>query len=275
MGREADDMMHLAQSIYWMEDNFGQFKSPYKLINSVTPEKFNLVLKKYFTSEHRYAALSQPPIAFRYDRNLMLVLIAIGTFIALRILLTKEFHHDQLRWIRKLKFPQLKSLEAVTLLIAFYGAAHVAYILGLIEIKIGIADWSAFFSVYLSDAVETMILLSVVASIISLVPRKLMVMGDTVVVKSLSYYSRHIPLSEIVSVETVRANPFALKRWWSVKHRFAFFNPQFWQRGLLINLKDGRAFYFGVATPEITAKELRGFVGNESSAASSSNRHAS
>jgi hypothetical protein len=57
-------------------------------------------------------------------------------------------------------------------------------------------------------------------------------------------------LSEIQSIETRRllGYPFPPSLWLGqVRHRLYFFNPKFWQKGTLIRLRDGRAYFFSLS----------------------------
>jgi zinc protease len=260
MGRESSDMMKLAQITADVSENFGSFTSPYATLASMSPEKYNAILKKYFTAKHSYEFLYCPPLLFRYDAALMSILIAITTFIVLRRTLTKKFANDKVRWIRKVKYPPLKALEIGTGLIACFAFMHVNYFMDAIATHTNLVQAPLLFSNYLLGALWIIVMLAFVQIFVSSLPRKLMVMDDALVIKSLSYYSKHVPLSEIASIELARANPFAVGRWWRVKHRFAFYNPRFWQQGLLLNLKSGESHFFSVSSPAKAASELRGFM---------------
>jgi zinc protease len=263
IGREASDLMGLAESKAWVTENYGKWSSPYQVLVDTKPEQFREILKRNFAPVRAYESVQRPPLLFRYDQILMQVFVAMGTFFVLRRLLTKSFQNDKVRWIRKLKFPPMKLLEGLALVVAYYGALHVGFVVELLKEKLHLEEAPVIISNYLSESLDTILFLSVVAGVISFLSRKLMVMNGYFVIKSLTYYSRKIPLGEIASVETARCNPFALSRWWRVKARFSFFNPKFWQPGLLINLKNGKSYFFGVANPLVVASELTGLLADE------------
>jgi hypothetical protein len=56
-----------------------------------------------------------------------------------------------------------------------------------------------------------------------------------------------------------------------VKHRFAYYSPKFWQPGLLITLKSGKAHFFSVSSPGHAVNELRGFLAPASEARAARN----
>jgi hypothetical protein len=67
--------------------------------------------------------------------------------------------------------------------------------------------------------------------IISYFPRKLYVVDDSIVVKSLSYFSFHIPLNEIRSVEDVSVFKvlFSPGMWPKLWNSFHYYDPWFWK----------------------------------------------
>ncbi len=89
-----------------------------------------------------------------------------------------------------------------------------------------------------------------------------MVEGDDLLVKSVSYYCRRVPLSEIKQVEICRAWSVLISpsKWLRVKHRFDFFSLLLWRKGLLIELKDKGTYFFNVGSAGDVHRELNGFV---------------
>jgi hypothetical protein len=52
-----------------------------------------------------------------------------------------------------------------------------------------------------------------------------------------------------------------MSRWFkAVKYRFYFMTPKFWKKGLLISLKDGRAYFFSVNDAKKAKAELEVFL---------------
>lgn len=259
-GREAANMMTLATDYEQIINEFGDFTSPYATLQSISPEEYNAILKKFFVSHHRYEYIYKPAQFFAYDLQLLCGIFAIFCFMGLRHVLTKSFANDRIRWIRKIKYPPLKLLEGVTLLIAWYLYAHAQTALDHIFIKIELFQSHILLSQYAASLFSIAITLVIAQGIFSLLPRKLMVVDQDLIIKSVSYYSQKIPLSEIASVEAVRTltYPFPLTRWWGkVRHRYFFYNFQFWKKGLLIQKTDGKAFFFSMSTPDKACHELQ------------------
>ncbi|MNL69191.1 hypothetical protein D3C87_1940170 [compost metagenome] len=90
-----------------------------------------------------------------------------------------------------------------------------------------------------------------------------MVHGDELLIKSVTYYSKKIPLSQIAKVESVRlfTNPVQMaRRAFAVKHRNYFMTPKFWKKGLLVTLTNGKAYFFSVKDADKAKAELNGFL---------------
>jgi len=262
-GREAENMMSFATYYDEVVDRHGKFTSPFASLRDISPEEYNATLRKYFPANQRYEMIYRPALFFPYDYLFMYFFTAVFLFMGLRRYLTKPFANDQVRWIRNVKFPPLKALEGIVLLVAWYLFAHVDYLIHMLYSKFSFLQSHVIFSQYAMGLTTTFCLLVIAQGLFSLVPRKLMVVGEHLVIKSVTYFSRKIPLSEIKSVETVRTifYPFPLSFWLGkVKMRYFFFNLRYWQKGLMVELKDGRAFYFSVSAPEKTRDELRGLI---------------
>lgn len=248
-GREAWQMMALAEGMYADYRDYGQFVSPYLKLLGMSAEEYNAVLAKYFKEDQSYLAAAKPAIFFPYDWVLIQLFIAGTTFVYLKKFLTKPFQHDQIRWVRKIDYPPLKLLEGLVLLVAWYVYAHVQFALSMLFFPVAALQSNVFTAEYMQTAASIVLGLIVVQVFLSIVPRKLMIVGDQLIVKSISYYSFSIPLSQIASVETIRplGYPFPLKLWLKeVGYRFYFFDPRFWRRGNLVRLKNGQSYFFGV-----------------------------
>jgi predicted Zn-dependent peptidase len=262
-GAEADNKMALLSI---MKQNFELFQShasPVKLLKEIKPEEFRAILQKYYKPNQRYGYLYEPPLLFYYDSQLLTAFIFIMTFFFLRRLLTQEFQHDKIRWVRKLEYPPLKVLEFLTGMIALFAFMHLKYVLYVILYTFPLWRSTLFFSSYLGPVLDFIIFLIVMQAFVSFIPKKLMVVDDQLMLKSLSYFSRRISLTEIAKIECVRcvSYPFPLSRWLvSVKFRFYFFSPKIWKKGLLITLKNGDGYYFSMKNAEVAKRELDGFI---------------
>jgi len=259
-GREAHSMMSIATGYADIVRWIGRFESPYAALRDMTPENYNASLKKHFTPDRSYEFVYHPSLFFTYDLYILCLLTAIFSLVALRRILTRPFANDQIRWVRKVKFTPLMSLEALALFIAWYLYLHVQYALTSLFFKSTWIQSNIFVSNYVFSALLVASGFAVAQLMLSLLPRKLMVVGDQLIIKSVTYHSKRIPLSEIESVEPARGPNLWLspRTIWRMKHRYYDFNVRFWQPGILLHLKDGRSFYFSCSHGVEACRELSG-----------------
>jgi hypothetical protein len=87
-------------------------------------------------------------------------------------------------------------------------------------------------------------------------------MDSNLIVKSISYYSKRIPFEQISSVESISLfkSLFNFSYLWKIKFRFFYFNPMFWQKGVLVQLKSGEAYFFSVTAPHKACEELKNLM---------------
>jgi predicted Zn-dependent peptidase len=262
-GREADVMMSYALNYRYIQDVFGKFESPYEILKSVGPDRYRKILKKYFIKNNQYEIVYQGPIFFPFDYLLLFSLVAIIGFNWLKKKLTKEFKNDHIRWIRNIKFPPLKILEIIALILGWYTFLHLYYLFDLILVKIIFFQSNVLFSYYLEGAFHLMVLIISMQLSLSLIPRKLMIMDEYLLIKSVSFFSRRIPVNQISSIESLSLfsiirNP--IKNFKKIKYRFFYFNLKFWQKGILINLKNGKSYFFSVTNSDDAKNELYHFI---------------
>lgn len=262
-GQEADNMMSLATNYEDILREVGTFTSPYTSLKNATPDKYRATLRKYFAAGQSYEQIYQPPVFFHYDMPFLMFLSSVLCFMGLRRLLTQKFENDKLKWVRKIQYPPAKVLEGLTLVTGWYLFSYVQYGMNIVFEKYSFLQSHVLISQYAFTALWILAIVGVAQGMLSLLPRKLMVHDQDLLVKSISYFSHKIPLANIESIESKRmlAYPFPLSLWLGkVKYRCYNFNPFFWKNGLLITLKNGKAYYFSVKDADKAKSELMGLV---------------
>lgn len=258
-GRESQQMMNYAQIYSEIVEEFGQFSSPYLALKNISPENYTASLKKTFRPERHYEVTYRPSLLFQYDYIVMYALTAIGFFMLLRRWLTGSFANDRVHWIRNVKYPPLRMLEMTFLLVGAYAFIHIQYLITMLFESTNFLQSSVFLSKYVYSMVWTLSLIACAQGLLCLLPRKLMVVDQELLIKSVSYHSRRIPLASIASVEPVRPLKVLFsRRILQVRHRFYYFHQLILKKGLLINMKDGRSYFFGVSSGDKSCTELQG-----------------
>lgn len=266
MGRDAEKMMSLAKEYASVSEEYGSFSSPFEILENLTLTSYTKSLQKTFNDRHQYELIYTPPLFFVYDIYVLYFLVALVSFLGLRRYFTNAFAHDRLQWVRKIKYPPVKLLEALGLVIAYYGVVHCQMVISRIFTSSQFIQSHLLLSNYLYGTVWMFTSLLLAQGVYAFMPRKLMVVDDKLVIKSVTYRSTVIPLKEIQNVKALRgiAKPFAFKLWFKeVNFRYFYVNPKFWQKGLLIQLHNGKSYYFSVNEPEKVCQELTGFLSLE------------
>lgn len=261
-GRESNNMMSFATNYWAIIHEFGKFTSPYDSIKKMSLQEFNAQLKKHFKPELKYEVIWQDPYFFAYDYILLYALTTIIFFQFLRKLLLQRFDNTQVRWIRKIRYLPLKLIEVGLIVVGWYILLHVQYPFDYLILHSGWIQSSVIFSFYIPAIFKIILALVIAQGLLSMTPRKLMVHEKDLLLKSISYFSKKIPLTEISSVETITAIGllFSFKKLLRVNYRFYFFEPLIWRKGILIYLKNGQAYFFSVSAPDKTCQELKLFL---------------
>lgn len=263
--RDADAMMRYATDRASTTEEFGEWRSPYQELAAVGREEFNATLKKYYQPERSYSVIYRPPFWFHYDYLVLYFLMAAFSFYGLRRLLTKAFFNDRVRWIRKIKYPPMKLLEIFTCAVGWFLISHVYAVAEWARTEFNFLQSHVLISQYAYSVVNIGIVLLIAQGLMSLIPRKLMVMDDQLIIKSMSYFSKHVPLSSIVSAEVTTAWRIytSPQLWREIKWRFWFFSLQPWKKGLLLRLSTGQTYFFDVAHAAQVKAELAQFLDPE------------
>jgi zinc protease len=259
-GKSAGSMVHLAQTENNTIDIYGAFSSPQKILSQMSNDDYRARLKKLFQNERRYQFLVEPPLFFAYDSQLLAALALILSFIFFRRALTKTFDHSAIRWVRKVRYPPLKIIEGLTLAVGVLVFYHIYWLFETATLSTPYIQGSLFFTEYVRSVADMFLIVLSLQGTLSLLPWKLMVVDDHLWLKSISYYSRTLPLKQVADVELIRFFSFKfLSKLWQVKWRFYYFNPLFWQKGMLITVINNgqrRAYFFGIKNASEAASEL-------------------
>jgi zinc protease len=188
-GKEAQDMMAIANAYASLKQEFGTFQSPYATLATVTPEVYNKTLSKFLVPELAYETLNQPPLIFHYDQQLIYGLSLIFIFMGFRALLTQRFQNNQVRWIRKVEYPPIKLAEGFALIAAWYLCVHLQYVVDKVFFT-DLMQRHILTSQYLYAMVSVIAVIFSAQGVYSFMPRKLMVHGDELMIKSVTYYSK-------------------------------------------------------------------------------------
>ncbi len=264
--QSANGLSRMGERMLAMNSLSGLWETPHEVLNNVTPKQYRLILQKFGVPKHRYESLSHPELFFRNDYMVFSGILAICFFFFFRSVLQHPFKNDHVQWVRKVKYPPLKFVEigvgGCILLVTFHTAFAVIQIT-----ELPVFDTFGLIAFYVKIPIWIFSIIASAQAVISFFPRKLYIMDDKLVIKSLSYYSRHIPKSEIKSIKAlsvfkVTSSPRMWIHMWS---SFFYYDFKFWRKGLMIELKSGKFYFFSTKDSVACVNELRGILRSEES----------
>jgi hypothetical protein len=263
-GQDAAAKGDLADKMIHFNEPHGTWVTPAEVLKNVSPEEYRKTLSRFADRKNEYINVSRPEVLFFYDYY---VLCAIGFLIFFyfsRKFLTKEFHNDHIRWVSKIRFPPLKLLEIISGLLIIQVCNLLFSIINIFMETSPVLSLGIY-ARYLEIILMTLGMVASAQMIVSYFPRKLYVMNDGLVIKSLSYYSSLIKLKDIKAVSTLSGLNiiFNLKLWPKVWRSFHFYNPRFWRPGLLIELQNGRLLFFSSKDAQKSAQELNQIISQQ------------
>ena len=205
--------------------------------------------------------IQHPELFFLQDIYVLSALFCLGMFFMFRNLLQRPFANDQVKWVRKVRFPPLKMMEIFVGFLIFIACAHSFFLVAKIT------DHSIFqhlgpIGAYIKIPIWLFSVIASAQAVISYFPRKLYVMSDKLVIKSLSYYARVIPMRDIKSVKVMSlwkllASP---SLWFRLWNSFHYYDIKIWKPGMMVELKNGKRYFFSTKDSHVCSKELHGLM---------------
>ena len=256
--RDSGTQLNLAESFDRWSTTYGKNVSEFDAFRNLKYPEFKERLSKLFQKNHEESNLSEPPLFFRLEQ-VFLELGSLIFFLAIaRRIFASPFEHARVRWVRKLAQPPAYLAEIFFLALGLMISSYAWQAFHLLEIKSNWIQSSFVFSEYAGGFVSMGLAIAGCVLCCSALLRKAIVSGDYLYLKSMTYTSKRIPLDQIESITAISSfriftRPRTL---WAVKWRYQFWNPYFWQKGTLIRLKNGKAYFVGIRKSELAAREL-------------------
>ena len=260
--RDSTTAFRLAYELHNAQRAYGSTHSPYLTFTSLKYSDFVGTLHRLFQKDRTYSSLTEPPILFRYEYTALVMLLLLGLWLAAERLFSSAFEHHRIRLVRKLAYPPAYMLQTSVTFIAIFVGVLIARATFCLWYRIPLVQRSFIASEYLMTALTMALAFGSVISLLSLVKRKIIVSGNVLYIKSLTYSSERIPLSDVVSVDVVRphqvySSPMLL---WRIKHRFYHYDLFFWRACLLLTTRGGRSYLFGFDDAASVKREIESLM---------------
>jgi hypothetical protein len=250
---DSASLLGLAKGIDAFEKEYRENRTPYAVLKEVKPEDYRLRLGRMFKPEQSFEELYEPPILFRGDDHATSALLLIAVFLFFRRMFTRKFDHSRIRYVRKIKYAPMTTFVIFTF--AYFPILFLNVNQYIIRWAWDFFNFGAhlFTNSYIYMFAHSFIAVWAFITYLALWPRKLMVVGDRLVIKSLTYFSYSIPLSQVRVLKVFRSWSF---RNWSFRYRFI--DLAFFRKGLYIQIGRGffNRFFFGFSRADKVHQEL-------------------
>ncbi len=259
----SDTMLRIANLYYYFFKEYKDMRTPAEVFQGLDLTAYNQKLKKMFSPERRYSYNYVPPYFFRYE-NLITMVIAVFVMLlgVQKKILLRPFNHGEVRWTRNIRYLPFKGIEIALTAVLLYAFVFMEfYLVDQPFYRLSFLNDSLLFAEYIPNIFSVILLTATINFGFALYPRRAFIVKDTLILKTLTYFAYHIPLTEIESAEArwSYTYPFPLNVWRRVKMRLFFFGPP-WKKGLLLNLKNGRSWFLGISEAPLAAQEIMKLV---------------
>jgi zinc protease len=259
-GDSIESLDRLSERMLSSNATQAEWETPHQILSSVSNEEYLEILKKNSKEKHRFEMLVQPEIFFHYDYMFLLGICSLAFFCIFRKALLRPFENDQVKWVRKVRYPPLKLVELGLGVIAYFIFIHAHYLLERFIFLTPAFQSLGLVGQYMNMVITSFVIIASFQAIISLVPRKLYFINDKLVIKSLSYFSKHIPKDKIQKISPVSPLKLKLSILPKLWNSCFYFDLMFWRAGLLIELNDGKCYFFSAKDSAKSAKELQSLI---------------
>ncbi|MDR3605839.1 MAG: pitrilysin family protein [Oligoflexia bacterium] len=258
MMRLADRWDHIERE-YRIENGH---LSDYAVFSKLTHDEMVRRLKLVFAPNMKVERLYEPPLFFRFE-IVAIVIAAFGAWMFLgRSLLAKNFRHDRIRWVRKMSYPPAYLLQIFAFSMIGLSALFIYGLMSVFWEHIDVFQRSFLVSDYLFSVLWLGSAILCAQCVLGAFARKVMVVENSIWVKSLGYWAATYDLGSVERIEL--RSPFGVlfspKTLLRVKYHCQFYDPRLWRRGLLIHFKDGRSCFLGVRSAENAIDELNAMI---------------
>ncbi len=252
---DAATMHAAALYMHHLYSNYRETRTPVQIINDLKLTGLRDTLRKTFAKSWSYQYIEEPPLFSKHEHLVYLGALALLLLHLMKQLLKTSFAHTQIRYVRRLRLAPLslaKTLAYAGIVAVAAGWAQNLYLDMLVHFAWTHKELLTYYgplAIYLGIFVPGQLL--VLASI----PDKLMIVGNSLTLKSKYMYARKVPLNNIVAAESIR--PWRL--FTRLNFKTKFYHWAVWRKGLLLTCNDGRKFFCAVSDCDQVVSEINEF----------------
>lgn len=189
----------------------------------------------------------------------IMALSIVISIVAFQKILKRTIDETQIRWSQNMTYTPAMFLEIIICLVLAFFINH--FLLAPVDRYISSATWyhsASLWPEYIYFSLSIFIFIGTFMCFLALFPRKLIVEDNTLVLKSMALYCRKFEKPAIKSVSTISffkliASPGI---WLNFRFRFFYYSGLLWRKGLLLELRDRRAYFLDVRDADLVASKL-------------------
>jgi len=256
---DAATLMQYAEDYYEFRQEFGVQESPYDVITSLAADEFRESLSGLFRADSAYTVLYVPYLFTKVEYLVLLVISIVISLVVFKRIFRRRLDETCVRWT-------LKTTGTVTMFFSVVGILVLSVLLqhlvtAPLERLVYAASWynsPSLWPMYLMGFFNTFILIGIIIAMLAFFPRKLVVEGDNLVMKSMAFYLRRFRKSSVkavrpMSVLAIMASP---RIWFSTRFRFFFQSLLLWRKGLLVEISGGPTYFLSLGNAAQAASDL-------------------
>lgn len=253
-GTEAN--LAYAERFFAFRSMYRTEQSPFEILQTMRAEDFRKHLATVFVESNRYLQLEEPPALFEGEAFVLCVLTALLTLWLWRRWLRRDFQHTHLHYLRRIRYGWTLG--------TFLGLGYCSILWVLLQgglllerycYRLTLIQSTYWLNGYAKAVIGIFLAGSYTLGFLSWFPRKLMVVGEELILKSPTYYSVHVPIGEIKEVYVVTPWQVLVYNLWRPSLRIQHWMP--WKQGLLIRFRDGTGYYLGFKNADLVGRELK------------------
>lgn len=262
---DADSIMVYAEHYYDYFQEYGIADSPYKLISTITPEEFRKSLKNVFKKENSYSIVYLPYIYSKLDSFVIFILSIVFSIVFFQRVLRRRVDETCVKWTQKMSYSPAMFFEVIACLILSSFIYH--FIMAPIDRILHVSEWyhsASLWPIYMNSFASLFLNTGIFMGCLATFPRKIMIEGNAIVLKSMALYSRKFEKSSIKTIRAISLFDLIMspKIWLSLRFRYFYNTLLIWRKGLLLEICDGPKYFLDFKNAEdVSAKLNEHFFG--------------
>ena len=238
---------------------YGFTGSPLKLIDGISLEEYNAVLKKYIEPKKYFVQKYPQYFLFYYEGVVIGIIFLLLSFFTMRGIIKKPFVDlFRIRFVKNIKPFPLKLYEFGLLSISVSVASGLYAVMErYIFYNNQLFQSHLFTGVYLPSLIAICLFVGLFMFLLSVSPKKIYLTDDSFYIKAIAYKFKRYPASEIEKFESIKwwKAYFSLNKLRRISYRFYIYRLTFpWTHVLLVCLANGKIILLDCG---LTASEFK------------------